>query len=69
MRSQMGIPATIAICAALLVLAVIAGWRGARPPNVHRGPRMIPWRFVMLLSAAALLGMLTWLVRLLGWTA
>ena len=68
MRSHMGIPATIATCAALLALAVIAGWRGARPPNPHRGPRMVPWRFIMLLSAAALLGCLTWLVRLLGWT-
>jgi hypothetical protein len=29
---------------------------------------MVPWRFLMLLSAAALLGCLTWLVRLLGWT-
>lgn len=68
MRSHMGIPATIATCAGLLALAVVAGWRGARPPNPHRGPRMVPWRFIMLLSAAALLGTLTWLVRLLGWT-
>jgi hypothetical protein len=68
MRSQMDIPATIATCAALLALAVVAGWRGARPPNVHRGPRMVPWRLIMLTSTAALLGTLTWLVRLLGWT-
>jgi hypothetical protein len=29
---------------------------------------MVPWRFVMLLATAALLGALTWLVSLLGLT-
>lgn len=66
MRSQMDVPATISACVALLALSIFAGWRGARPPNPHRGPRMIPWRFVMLLSAAGLLGALTWLAGLLG---
>ena len=27
---------------------------------------MVPWRFIMLLSAAGLLGALTWLAGLLG---
>ncbi len=66
MRSQMDLTATIAACAGLLALAVFAGWRGALPPNPHRGPRMAPWRFIMLLSAAGLLGALTWLAGLLG---
>jgi hypothetical protein len=29
---------------------------------------MVPWRFVMLLATAALLGGLTWLAMLLGLT-
>lgn len=66
MRSHMDVTATIATCAGLLALAVTAGWLGARPPNPHRGPRMVPWRFIMLLSAACLLGALTWLAGLLG---
>jgi hypothetical protein len=66
MRSHMDVPVTIAVCAALLALSLVAGWRGARPPNPHRGPRMVPWRFIMLLSAAAFLGGLTWLASLLG---
>ena len=66
MRSHMDLTVTIATCAGLLALAVISGWRGARPPNPHRGPRMVPWRFIMLLSAAGLLGALTWLAGLLG---
>lgn len=43
----------LAAVAALLALAVFAGWRGARLPNPHKGPRMIPWRWIMLLSATA----------------
>lgn len=40
---------------AFAVLGLFAGWRGARPPNPLRGPRMIPWRFIMLLCAAGAL--------------
>jgi len=32
-------------------LAGFAGWRGARPPNLMKGPRMIPWRPIMVLAA------------------
>lgn len=37
---------------ALAALAVFAGWRGARPPNPMKGPRMIPWRAIMVFAAA-----------------
>ena len=33
-------------------LSVFAGWRGARPSDLVRGPRLIPWRLVMVLAAA-----------------
>jgi hypothetical protein len=68
MRPQMSLPVTLAIAAALLVLALAAGWLGARPPNPHRGPRMAPWRFIMLLAVAGLLLMLVHLVNLMGVT-
>ncbi len=48
----MTVPPNLAFAAALALVAVFAGWRGARLPNPHRGPRMIPWRFIMVLSAA-----------------
>ncbi len=51
-----------------LALALFAGWRGARPPNPHRGPRMIPWRLIMVSAAALLLAMIVHLVNLLGVT-
>lgn len=42
-----------AIALALAALAAFAGWRGARPPNPMKGPRLIPWRAIMVFSAAA----------------
>jgi hypothetical protein len=68
MAAQMDLPLTLTICAGLLALAVFAGWRGARPPNPHRGPRLMPWRFIMLLAAAGLLAMLVHVVNLLWLT-
>jgi hypothetical protein len=41
--------ALLALCAAM---AVFCGWMGARPPNIHRGPRLIPYRLLMLTLAA-----------------
>ena len=64
----MSLSMTLAIAAGLLGLAVFAGWRGARAPNPLRGPRMIPWRMIMLLSAAGLLPMIVHLLNLVGVT-
>ena len=47
----MTVPAHFLAAGALALVAVFAGWRGARPPNLRRGPRMVPWRFLMVLSA------------------
>ena len=49
----------LAVCA--LALTVLFGWLGARPANPRRGPRLVPWRFLMLL---AFLGMVLALVHL-----
>ena len=46
-------PMLLAIAAGLAALAAFAGWRGARPPNLMRGPRLIPWRPIMVLAATA----------------
>ena len=42
-------------CAAV---AAFAGWRGARPPDLRRGPRLMPWRMIMVLTAAGAVAML-----------
>ena len=34
-----------------LALAAFCGWRGARPVNPRKGPRMVPWRLLMVMLA------------------
>lgn len=59
-------PITLAATAFFAALAVFAGWRGARPPDLARGVRMIPWRPIMVFSAAGVLLMLVHAVNLMG---
>ncbi|MEY4254883.1 MAG: hypothetical protein RLZZ141_110 [Pseudomonadota bacterium] len=57
---------TLVIGAIAALLTAFFGWRGALPPNFVKGPRLIPYRFLMLLSAAALLMMVVHLANLHG---
>lgn len=59
---------TLIVGGALALFGLFAGWRGARAPDPHRGPRMMPWRFLMLLAAAGALLMLVHVINLLGVT-
>jgi hypothetical protein len=51
----MDIRTALALAGACVAVGVFAGWRGARPPNPMKGPRMIPWRFLMVLAATGAL--------------
>ncbi len=62
----MDLTATLAATAAAVALTVFAGWRGARPWDPRRGVRMIPWRWIMVLSASAVLVLLIHVGTLLG---
>jgi len=62
----MTLPLTVAIAVACALAAAACGWMGARAPDPHRGPRLIPYRFLMLLSAAGCLAMLVHLANLAG---
>ena len=64
----MGTAATIAIAAAAASLGALFGWLGARAPDPTRGPRLAPWRFLMLLCAAVVMLMAVHLVNLAGIT-
>lgn len=55
-----------ALGGAFAAAAAFAGWRGARPPNPLKGPRLIPWRMLMVLTAAAAVIALGVGLRLLG---
>ena len=62
----MDLPLTLAALAGFLALGVFAGWRGAQPPNLLKGPRMTPWRLIMVTAAALALLMVVHLVNLMG---
>lgn len=47
-------------------LAVFAGWRGAKPSQPALGPRLAPWRLIMVLSATLVMLALVHAVNLLG---
>jgi len=61
-------PVTAGLALAFAIVTLFCGWRGARAPDPHRGPRLAPWRFLMLLAAAACMAMLVHLVNLAGVT-
>ena len=48
----MSMTLTLALLIAATGLMIFAGWRGGRPLDLTKGPRMMPWRFIMLLSGA-----------------
>ena len=62
----MDLPLTISAAVALLALALVCGWLGARPINVLKGPRMIPWRPLMMVCVVGLMLMVVHLFNLLG---
>lgn len=62
----MDLTVTLILLAIALGATLFCGWRGARPPDPIRGPRMIPWRFLMIGAAALALLLLSHLATLLG---
>ena len=62
----MGWTPTLAALAISLCLAVVFGWAGARAPNLIKGPRLIPYRFLMLLAGAAAVLLLVHIRALAG---
>jgi hypothetical protein len=62
----MGWTPTLIAAGAALSVALLAAWRGARRPDPLRGPRLVPWRMIMVLSAAVLLYLIVHMVNLAG---
>jgi hypothetical protein len=62
----MDLNVTLAIFGILVVIAAFAGWRGSKPSNPLKGPRMIPWRFIMVTASAFALVMIVHAANLLG---
>jgi hypothetical protein len=57
---------TVILFAVSSLLTVFFGFMGARPMDPRKGPRMVPWRFLMLLSFTAALLLLVHLLTALG---
>jgi hypothetical protein len=58
--------ATLILAVAALALTALFGWAGARPPNVRKGPRIVPYRFLMLITAAVAILLIVHLINLAG---
>lgn len=63
--APMSLTLTLALLMAAGALGGYAGWRGAQPVDLAR-PRLVPWRFVMLLCAALGFLLLIHLAALFG---
>ena len=57
---------TAILAVVFALFAGVSGYMGARAPDPKRGPRMMPWRFLMLLAVVALLLLVVHLLTLLG---
>lgn len=64
----MSLTLTLSLAGAILAFGLFCAWRGAAPPNPHKGPRLIPYRFLMVLSGALLLYLAAHVLNLLGVT-
>ena len=62
----MSLTLTLWLSGAALALALLCGWLGARPPNPLKGPRMIPYRPIMVAATTMLVILLVHLATLLG---
>lgn len=62
----MDVRTLLGLASGFAAAAALAGWRGARPPDPFRGPRLIPWRMIMVFAAAAAVGLLGYGLRMLG---
>lgn len=57
---------TLALAMTCLALALFSGWRGALPADPKRGVRLVPWRLIMMLSAALLFLLVIHMIKLAG---
>ncbi len=63
---EMDLPLTAILAAVCALFAAGSGYMGAKMPDPKRGPRMVPWRFLMLLAVVATLLLITHLLTLAG---
>ncbi len=57
---------TVILASVSALLTFFFGYMGARPLDIRKGPRMVPWRFLMILAFTVSLFMVVHLLNLLG---
>ena len=62
----MDMTTTLIAGATTIALTVLFGWLGARPSNPAKGPRMAPWRPLMMAAAVTTLLLAAHALNLLG---
>lgn len=62
----MNLTTTLILLGVALAVMVFCGWRGAQPPDPFKGPRLMPWRFLMVGAAASAMLLLIHLATLFG---
>ena len=63
---ELTIPLTVILLTVAALFTALFGYLGARPYDPKKGPRMVPWRFFMLLTFTVALLMLVHLLTALG---
>ena len=57
---------TLGLMALFAAIGLVCAWRGSHPPDLARGPRLIPYRFLMLLAAVGVMAMAAHALSLAG---
>jgi hypothetical protein len=65
-RMELTLPLTVILAIVSGLFTALFGYLGARPMNLKKGPRMVPWRFLMLLAFTAVLLLVVHLLNLIG---
>ena len=63
---ELTLPLTVILAIVCALFTALFGYLGTRPMNVHKGPRMVPWTFFMLLTFTATLFLIVHLLNLVG---
>jgi hypothetical protein len=62
----MGMAPTLFLMGLLTILALVCGWRSSIPWDPAKGPRMIPYRILMISSAGILMFLAAHALNLAG---
>ncbi len=65
-RMELTLSLTVILTIVSGLFTALFGYMGTRPMNPHKGPRMVPWTFLMLLLFTTTLFLIVHLLNLVG---